>query len=767
MPHYVEAILAAGYPKYYIKGFRKTVQCLRHYTVVCAVATRPAEVFINKLFEDDRIAAKLPEFEALLRSEVTAVHELPEFIYDRLAPVIGEDVSPDDLRSQCCRAADTCAGYIDRLVFVDARLPPWNLTRGDPDRNLDDLAAGPEPEHPAAKKIRKLTQDGHNRKELKMVIVLLSLIRWSTLQVEQAHGSAAVMYKFHHGYIAETLRLRAFCHMFWKLIRPEKQDTRVTRSGARIDALLAKQSSQIRGFALFTQSLVPAVPYLVPTVTDPQNRTRLLFMVAGKLWKAASMETRQEYNEQAKKARQVAAHSVEDKLEEERANLQEQRQRVDDKISAKSLMGLVQDLRLTDEAKAELQKMFESDKFRGAALETLRQKAAAKAEIPDRHQRKLLGQQPYYRREFQKGPKPWWLSFLCRLRSVLKDAVVQIGGGDDARFYLMLFALQQPHQVTFRSLRSFEVELPFELGWDALVVGVRFFHPFNWALTDDLPYVHEFHLREEAASDVYIVPRVSIAAGVVTADAEPVRLEVFIEQHGCVVPGELHEDEDTDEETSSDEEEEGAPVWLEKHTKDMQQAKKKRKLMRPPGKVKLVDADDSASSDSDGIMTQKVHLDEDGLREYYEKLDEWKAAWDEDHPEPDDDGNNFKTKYRTAPSTFAKKGLVVDFVRATFVDENARKYLVLYKLQQSFDMSVTGHPAFITGALCEAWNHRMQYFYDEWRRAGCDRSYVHSQELIDAYQEPDELLRVVPLLDAKSIVRLNVLRKLTPRAPKT
>ena len=204
---------------------------------------------------------------------------------------------------------------------------------------------------------------------------------------------------------------------------------------------------------------------------------------------------------------------------------------------------------------------------------------------------------------------------------------------------------------------------------------------------------------------------------------------------------------------------------MENHKNDMVRLKKRRKMMRPPGKVKIVDTDDEPSADDDGPSVQKVKLDEHGLAMYYAELEVWKDAWEAEHTEGVDLKRPFATTYRHSPSTYKKKGLAVDFIRATWQNDVAKRWLLRYGLQQSFDMSVKTHAPNVTGGVCEAWNHRMLYLFNIWCAAGCDREHVYRPEVAAAYVESDEFRHLEPTLQPNALARVAHLRTLTPTKP--
>ena len=88
---------------------------------------------------------------------------------------------------------------------------PWSLAIGDIEENLEGLLQEADVHDLTAHKILQLLRLGWNRQQIKDAIMLFRDVHWSTLGVEQAHGSAAVMHR-HHTFSTDMLAARSFLH---------------------------------------------------------------------------------------------------------------------------------------------------------------------------------------------------------------------------------------------------------------------------------------------------------------------------------------------------------------------------------------------------------------------------------------------------------------------------------------------------------------------------------------------------------------------------
>ena len=158
-------------------------------------------------------------------------------VFERLQGLVGDTVTSTSLRSYTYNSAQIAMSYIDRHTFVELRKAPWNLV-GDTESKLKRLASSGKQDHPVADKLQRFVKTGYPIKELIAVVHLLSLVKWSTLAVEQAHAAVALMRKYHQGYSVLMIVSRGFCYLFWKLVRRAPQDGQLYKLGRKLQSLL-------------------------------------------------------------------------------------------------------------------------------------------------------------------------------------------------------------------------------------------------------------------------------------------------------------------------------------------------------------------------------------------------------------------------------------------------------------------------------------------------------------------------------------------------
>ena len=114
---------------------------------------------------DDRFLKRAGELRATMEESVAYVMALPMYIFERAAPLVGEECSPLELRHCVVRSALIGTGYAYREAFRQLEEFPFSLTQGDVEQNLIDLQAAPLPiKDPAAQGLRNLLDAGHNTK---------------------------------------------------------------------------------------------------------------------------------------------------------------------------------------------------------------------------------------------------------------------------------------------------------------------------------------------------------------------------------------------------------------------------------------------------------------------------------------------------------------------------------------------------------------------------------------------------------------------------
>ena len=157
---------------------------------------------------------------------------------------------------------------------------------------------------------------------------------------------------------------------------------------------------------------------------------------------------------------------------------------------------------------------------------------------------------------------------MCRLLRQLHRTAFKMVHGDATRHHFFSFAMQSPHAVSLRAVGPVIVDVPYELGWDVLSLPSRCFHVYNFVLTDDVEYAHEFTLRDLGHVEVYVYTEVEVTDGRVSCDHARILFEQLIDQFPWSFSANneavgTYRIADADSATSVyNSESEGEPAWL-------------------------------------------------------------------------------------------------------------------------------------------------------------------------------------------------------------
>lgn len=172
------------------------------------------------------------------------------------------------LRTYVIESALVSLSFMTRRAFRVAKELPWRLARGDLEENIKALAAQEEePPEETAATIWRLAKLGFNRKDLVDGLKLLGQTRWSSMTVEQPHGSTAAIHKQHGGYATETLSRRAFVHMLRALLPSSPDDAQVIKIRKKIAALERLQLQKMGGRQLFLGEFLETLKAQRPTMS--------------------------------------------------------------------------------------------------------------------------------------------------------------------------------------------------------------------------------------------------------------------------------------------------------------------------------------------------------------------------------------------------------------------------------------------------------------------------------------------------------------------
>lgn len=335
------------------------------------------------------------------------------------------------------------------------------------------------------------------------------------------------------------------------------------------------------------------------------------------------------------------------------------------------------------------------------------------------------------------------------VRDAMTDTAVRFGSRDDSPWFLFVYAMQNPLQVSFLPLEHLEpFELP-DLDFGASVLGAHFWHRWNFAAFDLVSYKHEYQMMEEDDSDIWVLPGVLQEGNFFVASTTPMPLETFVsnlDSRPVASRGAARGSRDVADVTIQNVH---AHPWLQdywrrKHGDDVSQPHKKRRTLPTEAGQELDD-------------TMLVQVD----AELHEMRDEWHRT----HGAAEDALEHFKLEHRGGRWTQAHKQVPVDSCRGVSSSAIGARFLTHWSLTRSFLCTFTVYGRGVAELLCHSWCHRMAYFARLWLRAELDDVFEFTEEHVQAYREPATLqaasLEWMPGSPAAN--RLAVLRQISPQ----
>lgn len=198
-----------------------------------------------EVLEDDRLYKNRAEVTEANMAEMESIDALPFSVWSRLASSLGGADRAHAIRSDRISAAHVSLSFIDRQVSAPFSLLFFSLAHGVVVANFAELALRDFATilDPTALQIHGFLKLGYNRVLLEEGVRLLAEVLWSTIQVEQAHGSTACIHRLHSELEVSTLccrsMLQTYRHLF--AITPEaSQKERVERRNAMLEGQLKR-----------------------------------------------------------------------------------------------------------------------------------------------------------------------------------------------------------------------------------------------------------------------------------------------------------------------------------------------------------------------------------------------------------------------------------------------------------------------------------------------------------------------------------------------
>ena len=720
---YVARLLATpGIRKHFLSGFKKLNQGHYLFAAVLSMSTRVPEALMRAVLKDDRLARRPQYYLDVVAEEMSRLAQLPDFVFSHIASIL-EEVSGNELKHLTVQAAQVSIAYLDRFIFQELRSPPWTLAAGDIRENLTKLAVAGLQENAVLEKIRCLLVMKWPLDELERFVKLLHEVRWSTLPVEQMHGSLAVTKKYHPMYGVESLSLRSFCHMVLPMMKPAKQDHIIYRCESRLAACARRRPEFINGFNILVRNTIASAHDIVESPADGFQAVQHFVARAATVWSSMSSSSKATYSDMAASSRRESRAGIRAEIQ----RIRKLRQDRLDKLSAEDRpKGLVADIRFDEAAMEKMQRLFSSSNsgFSVQEVARLREQARRGPDSPDENVRLLLLQEDHYKRPWLDFAKQAWLSDCCRLRDAMVGVAVRFSLQEHDPWYLFQYASQNPLQASFLELHKMEPYTVVEQ--DDLRLGIVVAPLWNlqeFSVNDYMCVKHEFELPDVHPSDcVVITDLVLTGEGCYSSKNSIMAMDAFYMQFGSSSATDRKKERPAADKDLDLKLAEQYP-WLKQH------------IAHKAGM-----GDGAGGSSKSRVPKEPLApLDEDMLRGVDEATELMRAEWQRSHGPVEKALTHFRVEHRGGKWTAQHRGVPVDSCRGRPSSKPGHDFIRKWRLQGVFTNSFALYGQANAELLSLSWCHKMAYFTSLWLHEEGNPAFAFDETHSLLYRELDEL----------------------------
>ena len=739
---------------FHLHGFSKLSSDVKMYACVAAVASYPADSLQLMLMEDDRVAGRLPELKEAFYEEVRWVEGLDDFTWGRLAHVAGggPGSSPYDLRSCALTAVHISSSYICRKLFNVAGGLPWSLCVGDISLNLQCLEdEGYDGDDPTVLKILELMRLGYNRQRLAEGISLLRDIPWSTVTVEQAHGSMAAIHRLHPTFSSGVLAHRTMVHQCRNFFNKPQEEKAIERVEQKAEALRSKMPQRAHARQLFLRELiVEAKAALTPGAKMSRELRQELMRQHSKLFQDLDPAKKRALEIRAASFAAAQKRSTSEDLEHVNTHLALHQARLTEERLNRGLTNRLSEHRFSENDLLALGKLWRSRDFQPAEVTLLRARALEAPEAPSESQRAALAGCDVPRKVPEGGAlEPECLRHICHRRADYRGCALFSGDLDlGSKAYLFLYATQKPQAAMFLELQRTVRQIPRATCLEALldssdsaVYEFEFnYNPPRYCQESDLPFPNIEELA--VLPDLHFDP-----SGHLTSDSKPVPwLKMALE---LPMPDAAPRKERATGPSKSERED-----LMEKHPW----------LREALGLQRDLDPPDIGQSSGSAAEPEEATQDviEAALQEVYNKRSLWEL-------EGLDTLEDFRTKILGDDSTGSDAKLEFASIAGVACGASAVAWCRTYGMSLQASFSHRKYSYLDASMMALEWCRRMQHFFDIHKAQEC-ADYIYSTHDLGSYAEGLEWVSYLCGLDIESTAwsRSEVIRALVPnREPAT
>ena len=322
--------------------------------------------------------------------------------------------------------------------------------------------------HPFSQQLREYLQLGGSTATVTALLRLMLECSFSTMGVEQQHGSYATMRRLHPDYGLRTLAARGYLHSCRTLFSEDESVAALQKLQREQERLERKQPHKVGGRSMYLQRMLAKDELVVPeqeghhpaAQTTPQTQQQQRLRVAQQLWLSMPAGEREQFDRMAVNYASAQKHAVEEQMQELTARRQLYETRLEDERATLRTRNMVSSCRLSapdlDLFFQEYTKhQHQAQQFQ-SRMETLMEPPTE----PTTSQMQLLRQHwpDPVRSEADKPPS--WLKAVAAQRDLFTNAVFTQSAEQHSRAWFILYIKKSPVQAAVLEL---DVSMPMQL----------------------------------------------------------------------------------------------------------------------------------------------------------------------------------------------------------------------------------------------------------------------------------------------------------------
>ena len=359
---------------------------------------------------------------------------------------------------------------------------------------------------------------------------LLAETSFSTMVVEQAHASAALLHRVHPQLRRENLCTRSFLHQCRALFSVDRADDVSTQYYQNLQTWLGQQPSRIAGRHVFMKDLFATLRQRLADQPLSREELRHVFSRHAAEYSRLSPHMREHYVALAQREQGLKMQRLREDMvaSQSQIALQDERKRLE-----RDMQGLPNSLsscRLSSSVLNHLLSTVESLLQRPAVLRERRNGSMEAPKEPSDEIKEVLN--TFAEQKDTKVEYPTWVKSICKCRELFVNSVLMYETMTSLECGLFLYATQSPYMVVLLPVMYLDDS---EDAPASELMGARWEATATWAHAfyfTDLVFRDPAELVQVPGDSVVVFPSVKhLHPRVIVTDATPVALGDLLAGH--------------------------------------------------------------------------------------------------------------------------------------------------------------------------------------------------------------------------------------------